>query len=77
MWIEVRDDGQGVLAHDAERIFETYATAHPGVEASVGLGLAVSRQLAELMGGSLNYSRDLNESVFRLELPAAKAKVAI
>ena len=77
VWIEVRDDGQGVPAHDAERIFETYATAHPGVQASVGLGLAVSRQLAELMGGSLRYSRDLNESVFRLELPASKVKVAV
>ena len=77
VWIEVRDDGEGVPAEDAERIFETYTIAHPGVEASVGLGLSVSRQLAELMGGSLSYSRDLNESVFRLELPGSKAKVAV
>jgi signal transduction histidine kinase len=76
-WIEVRDDGEGVPAEDAERIFEIYTIVHPGVQASVGLGLAVSRQLAELMGGSLSYSRDLNESVFRLELPGSKAKVAV
>ena len=69
-WLEVRDDGEGV-AEDATRVFEPYATAHAGVPGSVGLGLSVSRQLAELMGGSLTYHRDLGESVFRLELPLA------
>ena len=52
--------------------FEPYAVAHSGgVSGSVGLGLTVSRQLAELMGGTLSYYCDLNESVFRLDLPLA------
>jgi signal transduction histidine kinase len=73
LWVEVRDDGEGVPAEDSERIFESYATAHTGVAASVGLGLAVARQLSELMGGTLVYRRDDAESVFRLELPSVKA----
>jgi len=71
VWLEVRDDGQGVAGDEASEIFEPYSTAHTGVSGSVGLGLAVARQLAELMGGSLSYRRELEETVFRLELPAA------
>jgi signal transduction histidine kinase len=70
-WLEVRDDGDGVSPDEAFEIFEPYTTAHSGVTDSVGLGLSVSRQLAELMGGSVTYRRDLGETVFRLELPAA------
>jgi len=42
-----------------------------GAKGSVGLGLSVSRQLAELMGGTLHYERAGAESVFRLQLPIA------
>ncbi len=74
VWLEVRDDGDGVSPDEALGIFEPYATAHSGVKGSVGLGLSVARQLAELMGGSLTYRRDLGETVFRLELPGAKKR---
>jgi signal transduction histidine kinase len=69
VWLEVRDNGEGVPTELAAGIFEPYGTAHPGVKGSVGLGLSVSRQLAELMKGSLTYRREGDESVFRLELP--------
>ena len=71
VWIEVRDNGEGVPSEAAERIFEPYGTAHSGFSASVGLGLSVARQLSEMMGGSLTYHRDDSETTFRLELPAA------
>lgn len=71
VWLEVRDDGDGVPIEEETQIFEPYATAHSGVKESVGLGLSVARQLAELVDGSLTYRRDLAETVFRLELPAA------
>jgi len=76
-WIEIRDDGPGVDSRDVERIFEPYATAHTGVSGSVGLGLAVARQLAVLMGGSLTYRRQDEESVFRLELPVDRATALV
>ena len=73
VFIEVRDDGLELLEAERDRIFEPYARAHsrPGVTASVGLGLAVSRRLARLMGGELTYEYDLTagESIFRLTLP--------
>jgi signal transduction histidine kinase len=76
-WIEIRDDGPGVTAQDAGRIFEPYVTAHTGVAGSVGLGLSVARQLAVLMGGSLSYRREGDESVFRLELPVDRAAAMV
>lgn len=72
-WIEIRDNGDGVPRDSAEAIFEPYTTAHSGVTGSVGLGLAVARQLAELMKGSLEYRREGSETVFRLELPLANS----
>ncbi|HUF96296.1 MAG TPA: HAMP domain-containing sensor histidine kinase [Acidimicrobiia bacterium] len=77
VWLEVRDNGDGVSEEDSGRIFEPYASAHSGVASSVGLGLSVSRQLAELMGGSLEYFRDAEESVFRLELALARESLFV
>ena len=72
--IEVRDNGRAIPPQDRERIFEPYARAHdrPGMAASVGLGLSVSRQLARLMGGEVVYQRNGDESVFRLTLLLAQ-----
>ena len=67
--VEVIDDGPGIPVDDRERIFEAYERAHTaiGQPGSVGLGLMVSRTLADLMGGSLTYRYD-GRSRFRLEL---------
>ncbi len=72
-WIdlEVIDDGAGMPENQWESIFQLYQRAHddPDRYESIGIGLAVSRQLAELMGGSLSYRRRDDRSVFRLRLP--------
>lgn len=72
MAVEVIDDGVGIAREDHDRVFVAYERAHhtEGQPGSVGLGLTVSRTLAELMGGSLTYQFD-GRSVFRLELPRA------
>lgn len=77
VWLEIRDNGSGVPQDDASRIFEPYASAHTGVTSSVGLGLSVARKLAELMGGSLTYTREDEESVFRLELALAEESLFV
>jgi signal transduction histidine kinase len=72
--IAVADRGPGVPKAERERIFERFgrgaAAAHtraPGL----GLGLALSRETARLMGGDINVApRPGGGSVFTLELPA-------
>ncbi len=73
--VAVVDDGDGVSPSAAELIFEPYESAHdPGTQpASVGLGLAVSRRLARLMGGDLVYRRRDGLTVFELRLLPAPA----
>ncbi len=75
-WLEVRDDGDGVPTGLGEAIFQPYTGAGSRPGEAVGIGLAVSRQLAELMGGTLAYSRDGSETVFRLVLPVASVSPA-
>ena len=74
----VWDDGPGVPAAQRGRIFEPYRRAHetPGRPGSLGLGLAVSRRLAQLMGGELTYRYDAG-SRFELILPAPSGSAAV
>ncbi len=76
--LEVRDDGDGIEAEARELIFAPYyrSGAAAGLAPSVGLGLSVARQLAELMGGTLDYRYDNGSSVFRLVLPTAARAAA-
>ncbi len=72
--VTVVDDGEGVPASMSDAIFDPYESAHdPGTQpASVGLGLAVSRRLARLMGGDLVYRRHDGTTRFELTLPGAR-----
>ncbi len=70
----VADDGPGIPPEEVELIFERYyrSSHSPTQPGSVGIGLAVSRQLAELMGGSLQYVTDGAHHHFELRLPATE-----
>jgi two-component system, sensor histidine kinase and response regulator len=69
--IEVWDNGEPLDPDIAGHIFEAYYSAHPsqGQPSSVGLGLTVSRNLAQRMGGDLSYRYEDDQSIFRLTLP--------
>ena len=69
--VQVRDNGRGIAAEERDRIFDPYQRAHdaPGLTASMGLGLTISRSLARLMGGDLTYKYEAGESIFELMLP--------
>jgi len=70
---EVRDTGIGFDPADAERLFARFSQADASDtrrHGGAGLGLAISRDLAELMGGTLKASSEAGEgSVFSLVLP--------
>lgn len=49
----VRDSGEGIAPADQQRIFEPFERAGHRDRQGAGLGLAISRRLVELMGGSM------------------------
>jgi len=69
--VVVSDSGSGVSEREVGLIFERYyrSAASPTQPGSVGIGLAVSRQLAEMMGGSLDYVTGSERHAFVLALP--------
>lgn len=67
----VEDDGEGIPAEDRAQVFDPFgqSASRREVADSVGIGLHVSRQLAELMSGQLSYRFEDGWSVFTLTLP--------
>jgi two-component system sensor histidine kinase BarA len=76
---EVRDTGAGIEAEDLERIFERFHRIdNPLTRAlgGTGMGLAICRQLVELMGGEIGADSDGpgKGSVLWFTLPAARTQ---
>jgi signal transduction histidine kinase len=65
--IVVADSGAGLVAGEAEQVFEPFVSGKP---TGMGLGLAVSRAIAEAHGGTLA-SRAAPHGEFHLVLPFA------
>ena len=70
--IEVTDQGVGIAQEDVVRIFEEFVQVSESKQPGTGLGLPISRRLAQLLDGSLTVHSDLGTgSTFRLTLPAS------
>lgn len=71
--VTVRDTGVGIAPEDLPEVFEDFQQAKlpdGGRPSGAGLGLALCRRLAELLGGSLTAESALGSgSAFRLRLP--------
>jgi signal transduction histidine kinase len=72
-YVAVIDDGAGIPLEQREAIFVPYfqASGSHQVLGSLGLGLAISRELARRMNGDLTYAYEDGQSIFRLHLPPA------
>ncbi len=70
--ISVEDSGQGIPADKIDQIFERFAQAERFIarrHGGAGLGLAISRHLARLMGGDIRATSTIGEgSTFTAEL---------
>jgi signal transduction histidine kinase len=70
--VEVADRGPGVPEDEREHIFERFHRGRAaGTEHGFGLGLAIGRELAERMGGTLVLADAGPGARFRLTLPAS------
>jgi signal transduction histidine kinase len=74
--VEVRDSGPGIPPELRARVFEEFFRVRAsGFTANGnGLGLAISRRIARLLGGDVTYAdNDGGGSVFTLWLPRSRA----
>lgn len=71
--IVIKDSGEGISESEQELIFEPFKQADSGFQrryAGVGLGLAITRQSVELLGGEISVSSVKGEgSTFTVRLP--------
>ena len=78
--VEVADTGVGIAADKLNVVFDkfqriapTAGLTRPGV--GLGLGLAISREFARLLGGDIKVSSEIGKgSVFTLTLPLSAAE---
>ena len=73
-FITVQDSGVGISPADVERIFQPFVQVDAGytrAHGGTGLGLTISRNLAQMMGGDITVESVLGEgSRFTLWLPS-------
>ncbi|MEP6621746.1 MAG: ATP-binding protein [bacterium] len=71
--IEVIDRGEGIAASDREKIFDEFVQlGKTQLTEGTGLGLPISRRLAEMLLGTLEIESEMGVgSTFRLKLPAS------
>ena len=76
--IEVADQGLGVPANEQRRIFEKFYRVDPSMSRGIGgsgLGLYISRELVQQMGGQLSLTSRLGQgSTFTITLPLAETR---
>jgi signal transduction histidine kinase len=69
--LEVVDDGPGVPPAQQEAVFERFYRVEGGRASGSGLGLAIARELARLMGGSVQLESKPGNTMFTLDLPVS------
>ncbi len=72
--IDVTDGGPGVAPEHKERLMQTFFTTK-SMGAGIGIGLSVSRTIAEDHGGRLDLRECDGHTCFRLTLPVRPRRI--
>jgi len=70
--LTVEDDGPGIPPGDQPHVFERFYRVEGASASGSGLGLAIARELAVLMGGTLELSTRPGRTMLALVLPLAQ-----
>jgi len=71
---EVHDTGPGIAPEDQARIFDAFVQVNKSSQKGTGLGLTITRQFVELMGGTIQVESMIGMgSTFRVQLPIERA----
>jgi signal transduction histidine kinase len=75
VWVAVIDTGQGITEEDLPHVFERFwrsDRSRDRTSGGTGIGLAISRRLVELQGGTIEVESQVGKgSIFRFSLPLA------
>ncbi len=77
LWFTVTDTGSGIAAAEFDLLFEPFVQTATGLKSQegTGLGLPISHEFVQLMGGTLTVESQLGEgSQFRFDLPVQVVK---
>jgi signal transduction histidine kinase len=70
--VTVADSGPGIAAEQREAVFQEFSRLDPGAAEGHGLGLAIGRRVARLLGGDVTVGQaEIGGAAFTLWLPAA------
>jgi two-component system sensor histidine kinase GlrK len=78
VFLEVQDQGPGVVRADREQVFQPYCRgkfAPARRDVGSGLGLAIAAECARLHGGSIEIADSLRGACFRVSLPLRTKRV--
>jgi signal transduction histidine kinase len=70
--LRVADDGPGIPEADRPHVFDRFYRVEGALASGSGLGLAIARELAGLMGGTIDLESAPGRTVFSLALPFAR-----
>ncbi len=76
--VEIQDSGPGIPDHELRNLFKHFVQTSTGIKkgSGTGLGLALSRELARLMGGNITVSSEVGKGslfTFYIEIKEGKA----
>jgi signal transduction histidine kinase len=76
--LSVTDTGPGIPAAKHEQVFQEFTRLDPNAPHGMGVGLAISRRIARLLGGDITLSSEPGRgSTFTLWLPASAAQRSV